>query len=310
MSDAHVPVLFEEALDALDIRADGCYLDATFGRGGHSAGILERLGPQGRLLAIDRDPEAVAAGRERFAGDVRFAICQTSFARLDDCPADRLAGCDRFDGVLMDLGVSSPQLDQPQRGFSFRMEGPLDMRMDTTRGETAGQWLQQVSEKALAKVLKTYGEERYSKRVAAAIVRAARAGELESTTRLAEVIRAAIPGRGGDKDKATRSFQAIRIAVNREMEELENGLPGLVERLNQGGRLVVITFHSLEDRLVKQTFRRWSSGPQLPRKLPVPESAQRAPFRVVGKPLKASAAEVAANPRARSATLRVLERVA
>ena len=303
----HHPVLFEEALDALNIRADGCYLDATFGRGGHSAGILGRLGSRGRLVALDQDPEAVAAARERFGSDDRFSIWQSNFADIDRLP---IPGADYFDGILMDLGVSSPQLDQPGRGFSFRADGPLDMRMDTTRGETATEYLRRVSERELKRILKVYGEERYAGRVASAISRAARRGALETTAQLADVVRSAIPGRPGEKDKATRSFQAIRIAVNREMEALATGLEKMVQRLDKGARLVAITFHSLEDRVVKQAFRRLSSPAELPRKLPVPAADFRPSFRVIGKPLKPSADEISVNPRARSATLRVLEKLA
>ncbi len=303
-ADEHRPVLFDEALAALNIRAEGRYLDATFGRGGHSAGILARLGPTGRLVALDRDPAAVVVARERFGDDARFTIRQANFAEIDTMPMAQSG----FDGILMDLGVSSPQLDQPERGFSFRADGPLDMRMDTTRGETAAEFLRRVSERELKRILKEYGEERYAGRVASAIVRAARQGALETTAQLASVVRSAIPGRSGDKDKATRSFQAIRIAVNREMEALAAGLEKLVQRLDAGARLVVITFHSLEDRMVKQTFRRLSSPPDLPRKLPVRGAEFTPAFGVVGKPVRPSEAELSANPRARSATLRVLEK--
>ena len=294
---------------ALNLYPNGRYLDATFGRGGHSAGILSELGNDGRLLALDKDPEAIKEAGE-FAPDGRFQICQASFAEIDEVLKNEGSDGSTFDGVLMDLGVSSPQLDDAKRGFSFRLDGPLDMRMDSSAGETAAEWQANVSEQELKRVLKEYGEERFSGRVARAIMEAVREGGIGSTSELAKIIRAVIPVREIGKDSATRSFQAIRIAVNHELEDLEQGLDRIVKVLNSTGRLVVITFHSLEDRIVKRAFKRLSSPPPLPRKLPVADAAVQPDFKIIGKPVRASERELQRNPRARSATMRVLEKVA
>ena len=307
---SHRPVMLAEALEALRVRTGGRYVDATFGRGGHAAAILERLGPGGRLLAMDRDPQAVAAGRARFGADPRFTIRHHDFARLEECVA-ALGWAGQVEGILLDLGVSSPQLDDPARGFSFRHEGPLDMRMDPTTGESAADWLARASETEIARVLRDYGEERHARRIARAIVAARREAPVDTTARLADIVAAACPGRERGKDPATRSFQALRIHVNRELDALAAVLAQAVRVLAPGGRLVVISFHSLEDRMVKRFMRRAAQGEALPRKLPVRQAQDRrgVTLRLVGKARLPGAAEVAANPRARSAVLRVAERL-
>lgn len=307
MSDgSHHPVLLQEALEALAVREDGIYVDATFGRGGHAAAILERLGPQGALYAMDRDPEAIAAA-ERFVGDHRFHITRGSFAMLGAMA--QAAGIDgRVSGVLLDLGVSSPQLDDARRGFSFHGDGPLDMRMDPDQGESAADWLSHAGEQEIVRVLKEYGEERFARRIARAILAARQETPITRTGRLAEIISAAVPKREPGKHPATRSFQAIRIHINRELEELETVLPQAVDLLAPGGRLAVISFHSLEDRLVKRFMRRECKGEELPLDLPVTGTAQGR-LRLVGKARTAGEAELRDNPRARSAVLRVAERL-
>jgi 16S rRNA (cytosine1402-N4)-methyltransferase len=305
-TDQHVPVLCEETIDlvmAAEAPSDGVFLDATFGRGGHTRALLRRLGPEARVVAVDRDPQAVEAGRRMASEDERLTMVHGCFAELADILVE--AGVEQLDGAIMDLGVSSPQLDDAARGFSFRGDGPLDMRMDTSRGETAAEWLNRAREQEIADVIRRLGEERYARRIAAAIV-----GQrpLDSTRELADVIRAVVPTRGGRTDAATRSFQAIRMQVNDELGQLEAGLETVFERLRPGGRLAVISFHSLEDRVVKKTFRRLAEGPSLPRNLPV-RNAEAARGRIAAGPVRASAAEVARNPRSRSAALRVLERV-
>ena len=293
---------------ALQVDADGVYVDATFGRGGHSAAILQRLGVGGRLIAIDKDPWAVEVARERSARDRRFSIYQGSFAMLEYfAEAEAVSG--KVNGVMFDLGVSSPQLDTAERGFSFLREGPLDMRMDTLQGESAAAWLARASEADIAHVLKTYGEERFAKRIARAIVRARQEAPIETTTQLAQIVAAANPAWERDKHPATRAFQAIRIHINRELEDLEQGLPQALRVLAPGGRLAVISFHSLEDRIVKRFMRDEARGGDLPRGLPVPASAFKPTLRIVGKPAYPGVAEVAANPRARSAVLRVAEKL-
>jgi 16S rRNA (cytosine1402-N4)-methyltransferase len=301
----HVPVLLEETLQALRLREDGFYVDATCGRGGHSQAILERLGPRGRVFALDRDPQAVSAVRARFAADARFEIHHASFSQLESLLAAR-AG--RVDGVLFDLGVSSPQLDEAARGFSFLREGPLDMRMDPTRGESAAQWLNRADEVEIARVLRDYGEERYARRIARAIVREREQKPLATTRELAELIARSVPTRERGKDPATRSFRAIRIFINREIEEIEHALPQAVRLLAPGGRLAVISFHSLEDRLVKHFLRAEATGEELPPGLPVRAHELRTRLRLVGKAIKPSERETARNPRARSAVLRIAER--
>jgi 16S rRNA (cytosine1402-N4)-methyltransferase len=308
----HRPVLCDETVDLLTIRragpdepVEGVYVDATFGRGGHCRRLLEVLGPESRVIGIDRDPEAVAAGAALVASDGRLRVVHGSFSELGQVLAG--LGIDGVQGVLMDLGVSSPQLDDPSRGFSFRFDGPLDMRMDTSRGITAAEWLNTAPEADIAMALREYGEERHARRIAAAIV-AAR--PLVTTARLVEVVRAAQPRGTPGKHEATRTFQAVRMAVNDELREIETGLALAFASLAPGGRLAVISFHSLEDRLVKRFFRDRCTPPALPRRLPVRGVEARAEARLVTSGVTASDAETRANPRARSARLRVLEKAA
>lgn len=301
----HVTVLLKEAVDALNIRPEGVYVDGTFGRGGHSRLILERLGPAGRLISLDKDLAAVAAAGA--LADPRFRIVHGGFAQLRQ--ALEACGVSQVDGILLDLGVSSPQLDEASRGFSFRLDGPLDMRMDASRGITAAEWLATAAEKELAEVIREYGEERFAKQIARAIV-AARAREPLATTRqLAEVIAKAVPRREPGQDPATRTFQAIRIFLNQELEELSLVLPQCVEVLAPRGRLAVISFHSLEDRIVKRFMREAARPDNLPEKLPVRAMDVFCPrLLLVGKAVRPGADEVAANPRSRSAVMRVAER--
>ena len=301
---AHVPVLFAEVMEGLAVKVDGTYLDGTFGRGGHARGVLRQLGPGGRLLVMDKDPEAIATASTLAAADARVTVRRGSFATLADWPET----AEGLDGVLLDLGVSSPQLDVAERGFSFGKDGPLDMRMDPDSGESAAQWLARASEKEIADVLWVHGEERQSRRIARAIV-ARRAQEpLLRTAQLAELIASVIP-RGANKiHPATRSFQAIRIFINRELADLEAGLDAALARLKPGGRLAVISFHSLEDRIVKQFMARHAKAPPANRRMPV-EIAFTPRLRLVGGARKAGQAELDANPRARSAVLRVAERL-
>ena len=303
---AHRAVLLDESIAALAIRADGVYVDATFGRGGHSRAILARLGVAGRLIALDRDPEAVLAARA--ISDTRFSITHAPFSALSRVLDD--AGPQFVDGVLADLGVSSPQLEDAARGFSFRADGPLDMRMDPTRGESAAEWLARATQAQIREAIEEYGEERFAKQVAAAIV-AARAREpIVRTQQLAELVAAAVRTREAGQSPATRTFQALRILVNRELEEVSLMLPQAVARLPPGGRLAVVSFHSLEDRIVKR-FLRSLAHPVVPRELPLRASEMPQPaLRIIGRPQKPVGREIAANPRARSAVLRVAERTA
>ena len=302
--DLHQTVLLDEAVDALAIRADGVYVDATFGRGGHSRLILDRLGAHGRLIAFDKDPQAVAAATR--ISDARFSVVHASFAELAGVLA-RL-GLEGVDGVLLDLGVSSPQLDDAARGFSFRRDGPLDMRMDTSRGQTAAQWLETASESEIREVIRDYGEERFAKQIAKAIVAARRGAPVVTTGQLAAIVGAAVRTREKHKDPATRTFQAVRIYLNQELAHLSLALPQILALLKPGARLAVISFHSLEDRIVKR-FMRDAARADVPIRLPLRERELPQPrLRLIGKPLRASAQEIAANPRARSATLRVAER--
>lgn len=303
----HQSVLLEEALESLNIRPSGIYIDATFGRGGHSRAILQQLNGQGRLIAFDQDLEAVAYAEQAFADEPRFTIEHCNFNQVADVVEQyNLTG--KIDGVLMDLGVSSPHLDDAERGFSFMRSGPLDMRMDTSKGETAGQWLARVKPADLINVLKRYGEEKFAKRIATAIVDTRAEREITQTGDLAEIISNAIPVKEKHKHPATRSFQAIRIYINQELQAIEQGLKGAVSVLAIGGRLSVISFHSLEDRIVKRFMRDISSRPKLPAGLPVMEADIEVPFRLVSKPVVAGNEEVNLNPRSRSARLRVLER--
>lgn len=308
MSDVHQPVLLEETVARLcgeEAAREGVYVDATFGRGGHTRALLERLGAGSRVIAIDRDPRAVAAGRALAAEDARLTMCHGNFSELDEV-LDEL-GVDEVQGVMMDLGVSSPQLDDPERGFSFRHDAPLDMRMDTSRGATAAEWLNSAEEQDIARVLKEYGEERFARRIAAAIV-AAR--PLATTGDLVEAVRRGQPRPTPGKHEATRVFQAVRIQVNDELGALGAGLRAAFRRLAPGGRLAVISFHSLEDRLVKRYFRELTQPPRLPRRLPVTGAATEAQARNVGGSVTAGDDEVKSNPRARSARLRVVEKAA
>ncbi|MFK8080848.1 MAG: 16S rRNA (cytosine(1402)-N(4))-methyltransferase RsmH [Granulosicoccus sp.] len=303
----HVPVLMHEAVEGLTLNGCGCYVDATYGRGGHSGYLLNRLEEGGQLLALDRDPEAIADARVRFASDKRFAIRQANFANLQAVLQEH-GWFGEVDGLLMDLGVSSPQLDVAERGFGFSRDGALDMRMDPHSGVSAAQWLSTVGEGELVQVLKTYGEERYAKRIASAIVSARMEKPILRTLELAEIIKAAHPRWERHHHPATRSFQAIRIQINRELDAVSDALAAASSVLRLGGRLAVITFHSLEDRLVKRALRRPVPDPSIPRHLPQPAQDMH-PWRVIGKPVKASSKEVAANPRSRSAVLRLAERV-
>ncbi len=304
----HQPVLVNEALEGLDVVEDGRYVDGTFGRGGHSALILERLGEQGRLFALDKDPEAVAYGRKRFVNEPRFVIehggYETLAERVEDWTDDGTV-----DGILLDLGVSSPQLDTAERGFSFSHDGPLDMRMDVTSGETAAEWLARVDERELREVLFRFGEEPRARRIAAAIVRARSEAPLETTAQLAEIVAASSGYRDSRTHPATRVFQAVRIHINAELDALGQALSASVEALSIGGRLCVISFHSLEDRLVKRFIAREAAGDPAYRGLPdIPVEAMPR-LRRIGKLVRPSSAELTANPRARSAKLRIAERV-
>lgn len=304
----HLPVLLDEAVEALAIRADGVYLDGTFGRGGHSRAILDRLGERGRLIALDQDPQAIEVARQGFAGDERFEIVQQNFEHLESVVEER-GLMQKIDGVLLDIGVSSPQLDDAARGFSFMKAGPLDMRMNPEQGLSAAEWLAQVEEYDLTTVLMKYGEEKFARRIAHAIVEERQKSPIEDTLHLARIIEQATPVKDRHKHPATRSFQAIRIYINRELEVLEKALQAALNVLSLKGRLAVISFHSLEDRIVKRFFRDVSRGPQLPRDIPIMASQLQQPYRVVGKAIKPGKAELEVNPRARSSVLRVLERV-
>ncbi len=305
----HVPVLSDEVMQALAVRADGVYVDATYGRGGHSRKILNCLSPHGRLLAMDRDPEALADAREKFGSDARFRISAGPFSMLGRMiERENLKG--RVHGILFDLGVSSPQFDEPGRGFSFRHDGPLDMRMDTTSGVKASEWINAADETEIARVLRELGEERFAKRVARAIVRVRQDKPITTTGELARVVRGAVPTHERGQDKATRTFQAIRLHVNRELEEIAAALPQAVEALAPQGRLTVISFHSLEDRIVKNFLRDEARGIEPPLGLPVRALDIPVRMKLIGKPVRASDAEIARNPRSRSAVLRCAERLA
>ena len=303
----HQTVLLREAVDALVTDRSGYYVDGTFGRGGHSREILAALGDEGRLLAIDKDPQAMAVAEQLKESDGRFDCEHGSFAQLPH--QLRRKGIDAVDGVLLDLGVSSPQLDDGARGFSFNHDGPLDMRMDTSGGITAAQWLSKADHAEIASVLREYGEERHAGRIANAILDARAEAPLETTAQLARVVSEANPSWEKNKHPATRSFQAIRIWINRELGDLEEFLDAACGLLRPGGRLVVISFHSLEDRMVKRFIRRMEKGPDVPRGVPLREDQLQRSMRSLGKPIRASAAELSDNPRARSAVMRVAERL-
>ncbi|KWI76978.1 ribosomal RNA small subunit methyltransferase H [Burkholderia stagnalis] len=306
----HRTVLLDEAVDALVTRPDGTYVDGTFGRGGHSRAVLARLGAAGRLIAFDKDPRAIetAQGIE----DARFSIVHDSFASMRGALAAR--GVEKVSGVLLDLGVSSPQVDDPQRGFSFRADGPLDMRMDPTRGESAAEWLARASLQELTEVIRDYGEERFAFQIAKALVarraESDRLGPLDTTGEFAQIVGHVVKTREKGKDPATRTFQAIRIHVNQELADLQVVLDAALSLLEQGGRLVVISFHSLEDRIVKRFMQAHASAPAVDRRLPIRAvDLPSPPLKVIGRKFP-SDAEVAANPRARSAVMRIAERVA
>ena len=303
----HQTVLLQEAVAALEIKPSGIYVDATFGRGGHSRAILERLGPSGRLLALDRDPQAVEAARA--INDPRLTMVHHSFGEL--ALALREAGVGAVDGVLLDIGVSSPQLDEGARGFSFRFDAPLDMRMDTTQGDTAASFLARAEIKEITEVIRNYGEERFAFQIAKKIVVARSERPIATTGELATLVREAVRTREPGQDPATRTFQALRIHVNQELEQLALVLPQAVDALADGGRLVVISFHSLEDRIVKRFMRDAAAPDNLPKNLPLRSVDLPLPrLHLVGKPVKASAGEIAGNPRARSAVMRIAEKTA
>ena len=306
----HQTVLLNEAVDALVWRCDGNYVDGTFGRGGHSRLLLEKLDDHGRLIAFDKDPQAIAAAAQ--ITDTRFQIIHESFAELRESLAER--GVEKVSGILLDLGVSSPQIDDPARGFSFRFDGPLDMRMDTTRGESAAQWLERATLQELTEVIRDYGEERFAFQIAKALIarraESERLGPLATTGELATLVANVVKTREKGQNPATRTFQALRIHVNQELAELQVTLEAASELLEQGGRLVVISFHSLEDRIVKRFMAAQANGPHIDRRLPIRAADLPVPpMRLLGR-VKASDAEVAANPRSRSAVMRIAEKVA
>lgn len=301
----HTTVLLNEAVEALAIKPDGVYVDCTFGRGGHSSRILQQLGENGRLLALDKDLTAIEVGRKW--RDARFQIAHSGFMRLGSVLQE--SGLEKVDGILLDLGVSSPQLDEASRGFSFRFDAPLDMRMDVSSGMTAAQWLATVDEGLLTEVIRDYGEERFAKQIARAIVEARAIEPIHTTRQLVELAGKAVRTREPGQNPATRTFQAIRIYLNQELEELARVLPECVTHLKTDGRLVVISFHSLEDRIVKHFMRDMAQGDKLPRNVPI--RASEVPdgrLNLIGKAVRASEAELKANPRARSAVMRVAER--
>lgn len=305
----HTTVLLHEAVDALNVRPDGVYVDGTFGRGGHSRLILSRLGEHGRLVVFDKDPQAIAVARELAAQDARVSVVHEGFAAFQ--VALNGLGIREIDGALFDLGISSPQIDDASRGFSFRFDAPLDMRMDTTRGQSAAEWLAEAAEQDIHEVIKNYGEERFSRQIARAIVARRQESPILTTSQLAKLVAEVVRTRERGQDPATRMFQAVRIFINRELEEIAAVLPQAAGYLKTGGRLAVIAFHSLEDRMVKQFIRRHSRPQPLPKWAMVKESERpQPPLLEIGKAQKAGEVEVAANPRARSAVLRVAERTA
>ena len=308
-SEQHIPVLIREAVDALNIRDGGVYVDATLGRAGHAMQIVQGIGQSGRLIGFDRDPRAIELGSEMFKGDPRVTVIHSEFSRMADQLLQQV-GLERVDGVLMDLGVSSPQLDQAERGFSFMRDGELDMRMDTSKGESAAQWLAAVEERDLMMVLFDLGEEKFARRIARAIVEARQQSRIESTLQLASIIADATPKKDKNKHPATRSFQAIRLHVNQELSQVSQALPQAVQLLNEGGRLAVISFHSLEDRIVKRFMRELSTPNLPPKNIPVSADAYLTPLKLLSRAIKPSKQEVQENPRSRSSVLRIAERTA
>ena len=309
-SNEHVPVLLGPVLDGLDIKKDGCYVDGTFGRGGHSGEMLKRLGSDGRLIGIDRDPDAIAAAPKALTDDPRFELIRGESAQLKKFIEERNL-CGEVDGLLFDLGVSSPQLDEAHRGFSFLRDGPLDMRMDPDGGTSASDWLASVDEQGLKRVLRVYGEETHTNRIARAILVARDASPIRTTKELADIVESAVPAktRAQKKHPATKTFQAIRIAINGELEQLEALLQQSVDVLKQGGRLCVISFHSLEDRMVKRFIRNAASEPEQYRGMPSMPDELRPKLKAVGKVVVATREEIETNRRARSARLRIAERI-
>ena len=305
----HRPVLLNEVLQGLNIRADGCYVDCTFGRGGHCRSILELLNEEGRLFAIDKDPEAIRSVSEDLSSDKRFSLIHGSFTMLNKIVENSHLQ-HRINGILFDLGVSSPQLDNPERGFSFRSDGRLDMRMDNSAGLTAAEWIMTANESEIVKVLIQYGEERFARKIARAIIITRSKTDISTTRQLADLIAATVPFRENDKHPATRSFQAIRIFINRELEEIEQALSQTIDILAEGGRLVVISFHSLEDRIVKRFMRNQARGDNYPAEIPIPKLFIRPKLKVIGKTVYPDQTEIDRNPRARSAVLRIAERLA
>ena len=303
----HITVLLNEAVDALAVREDGIYVDGTFGRGGHSRLILSRLGSQGRLIVFDKDPQAIEAAQKLAEQDGRVTVVHDGFSSFQTT-LDKL-DIEEIDGALFDLGISSPQIDDGARGFSFRFDAPLDMRMDPTRGMSAAEWIATASEQDLHEVIKNYGEERFSRQIARAIVAQRTESPIDTTRKLAQLVAQNVRTRERGQDPATRTFQAVRIFINRELEEVEAVLPQVMRRLKQGGLLAVIAFHSLEDRIVKQFVKKYSQHPPLPRWAAVKEAdLPLPPLKAVGKAIKPGVEETASNPRARSAVLRVAER--
>ena len=305
----HITVLLQEAVEALVTDPDGFYVDGTFGRGGHTAELLARLSGRGRVLAIDKDPQAIASGEERFAQDDRLGFFHGSFAELQNVAA-QMEKAGEISGVLLDLGVSSPQLDQADRGFSFMRDGPLDMRMDTSRGLSAAEWIASADEQEIARVIKEYGEERFARRMASAVIRERAIKPITGTVQLAKILAAAHPAWERGRHPATKAFQGIRIFINRELDDLEDLLAQVIDTLKVGGRLVIISFHSLEDRRVKRFIRDQEQGIKLPKNLPVRDVDRGVRLVKVGKAIKPAVSEVDGNVRSRSAVMRIAERVA
>ena len=308
-SEIHIPVLKREVLDALNIRSGGVYIDATLGRAGHAQAIAEHIGEQGRLIGIDRDPRAIELGESVFSGDARVDVLHGEFNCMAALMAEHTE-LSHVDGILMDLGVSSPQLDQAERGFSFMRDGELDMRMNPTKGLSAAQWIESVDERDFMMVLFELGEEKYARRIARAVVEARDETKIQSTLQLASIVEQAIPKKDKNKHPATRTFQAVRLHVNQELFQVSSALPQAVELLSEGGRLAVISFHSLEDRIVKRFIRELSTPNLPPKNIPVSDEAYLTPLKMIGKAIKPSRAEIAENPRSRSSVLRVAERTA
>lgn len=306
-SDTHIPVLKREVLSALNIQLGGTYLDATLGRAGHARAIADRIGDDGVLIGIDRDPRAIEVAKQTFTNDARVQVLQGEFSRMSELLRE-FTQIRKVDGILMDLGVSSPQLDQAERGFSFMRDGDLDMRMDPSQGESAAQWLARVDESDLVKVLFELGEEKFARRIAKAIVLTREQTKIDSTLQLANIIEQSIPKKDQHKHPATRTFQAIRLYINQELTQVSDALPQAVQLLNQGGRLAVISFHSLEDRIVKRFMRQLATPNLPPKNIPVSEDAYRTPLKAIGRAIKPSQQEISVNPRSRSSVLRVAER--